>query len=459
MALGAGLALAAADSVVRSSIAQPTEIPGIAKDEPVLGPLPPLASILEAAEHRPYLYGLYTWKGEYLAHRDSVRSVGWKFFRLGGEADDVIARALSEDGVLAAVSPGLGAKPDADPAGNAAYIQETVDRITAFWTRYGTKGTFFQENPALAHRPFIAQEAKNEPNFQYLIKPDERPPAEQEKDRFALFAKLQPACYAAFKAIEPGLIYSGFSAGGAGAGDLRFVRTVHELNPEIARTYDVLGTHPYVDPTPPEAYAVRSWGRYSIASSLAELREIMAAHGRTGVPVWYTEIGWEISRADGGKYERKDTVSPELQAAYTCRMAAYALRLGVERITHMFITDTDGYNGGFFNSDGSWRPSAKAVQHMIRLLPQPKLLRALHDGEAGSFAYLLSPSPEKNAVPVLMAWNVFGPREMTIPVKADRIRVTDMLGNEQEVKPVNGNIRIEAGPLPLYLTASTADWL
>lgn len=455
-------ATAVGTEVIQGSLPQPAQIPGIAADEPRLPTLPPLAPILARAKHQPLIYGLYTWKGEYALHRKAIRNIGWRFFRMGGPVDDEITRMFSEDEARVVVGPKqLGQKPDADPAGDAGYIQGGVDGVRSFWSRYGTHGEFFRENPGLSHRPFVAMESKNEPNFHYMIKPDKRRMSEQEADRVALYAKLQPELYGAFKAIEANLPFVGFSAGGAGAGDLRFIAAAHKATPDVARSYDILGTHPYVDPTPPEAYAVRSWGRYSLASSLAKIRGTMAEYGKLDTPVWYTEIGWQISKDDGGRYAVKGgVVSPELQAAYVCRLYAYAQRLGVGRVTNMFITDTDGFNGGFFAPDKTWRPSAKAVQTMIRLMPEPRLVAALSDGEAGDFAYVFAPHAKAGAVPVLMVWNVFGPKVVAITVAAAaRVRVVDMLGVERAAVTMGGAVRVEAGPLPLYLVGDSAGWM
>ena len=247
----------------------------------------------------------------------------------------------------------------------------------------------------------------------------------------------------------------GFSTGGSGAGDMRFVEHVLGLAPGAARDFDIFATHPYVDPAPPECYSHHSWGKYSVASSLDTLRKTLAAHGRGDVPVWYTEVGWQVAGELGGRYPtpRDKSTTPELQAAYTCRLYALAMRLGVERVTNMHAYDTDHYNGGFFLQDGTWRPSAHAVQTMIRLLPAPKLLAALSDGADGYFAYRFSPGLDPAARPVLMLWNVAGPRTVEVPMAGAAASVTDMLGHAREVPvPPGGKLSVEIGPLPVYVT-------
>ena len=244
------------------------------------------------------------------------------------------------------------------------------------------------------------------------------------------------------------------------AGDLRFLQGAHAANPGLSSDFDVLSTHPYVRPAPPEANLIEKWGSYSITRSIANIRATLAKDGNPDKPVWITEIGWPISQADGGIFPTptsKSFVTPLLQAAYVCRTYALALRLGVERVHVMFAVDTDNFHGGFFLKDGSWRPSAHAVQTMIRLLPDPRLTSAISDGKNGFFAYTFAsgampPAPKD----VIMAWNVNGPIAVQIPAPAENVRVTDMLGHETELFAKDGKITLTVGPCPVYV-APVAD--
>jgi hypothetical protein len=413
--------------------------------------LPNLADVLKSAKPNPHIYGLYTWTGEYRNNLDSIRKVGWKSFRIGGNITDDDMKLLVEDDVevMHTIAPGKEAgKPDLknlDP-----YINFYTKKLAAFVDRYGPNGSFFKDNPSLPKRPITNLEICNEPNFQYLIPPDGRPAKELEADREALYAKLLPAAYDAIKAKSKDVRVIGFGAGGSGAGDMRFIEHVQADNPQVAKSYDVLSTHPYVEPAPPEAWAIRSWGGYSTANSLKAIRQIESKNGRADVPIWYTEVGWPISKADGGFFPSKgEMVSPMIQAACVCRLYAFAQRLGVQRVHIMFATDTDNFNGGFFLRDKSWRPSAHAVANMIKLLPAPKLIDVPSDGAEGLFVYRFQASEAGKTV--VMAWNVTGPRKTEIAVKGGKPQVVDMLGNAIQATPKDGKLELEVGPYPVYI--------
>jgi hypothetical protein len=441
-------------------VVQPTTVPGQWKLYDA--PLPPLEQVVGGPQPGRMIYGLYVWTGEYQQLRDSLKKVGWRSFRFGEEMDDATMRMVVEDGVEVMQTLGLrasgAAKRRTDYGSDDEFIADYVRGVGAYLTRYGPGGTFFKENPGLPERPVTHIEVWNEPNFEYMIPEDQRPRPQQEADREALYAKVLPATYQAIKSKWPTVTVVGFGAGGASRGDVRFIQHVHEANPAVKDSYDVLSTHPYVS-GPPEGFDVRSWGGYGTAESLKEIRTIMEKFGAAARPVWYTEVGWPISKADGGYYElrgERSPATPLLQGAYICRRYALAIRLGVQRVHVMFATDTDGTNMGVFARDGSRRPAAHAVAAMIKLLPNPRLEGVLSDGADGYYAYRFAPDGGQAtaARPIIMAWNVQGPRAVQMPLTASRATVTDMLGHSRQADVSGGVLSLEVGPCPVYIQAA-----
>lgn len=433
---------------------QPDTVPG--RFAVTVQPLPPLDAIIgKTVPDRP-VYGLYAWAGEYRSLREEIRKAGWKNLRIGGPWDDETMRMAVEDDIEILMT--LGRKKRSEYASDDAFIADHIRLIDTFLTRYGPGGSFFADNPDLPVRPVTAVEIWNEPNFQYMI-PDREPREEVEREREALYAKLLPAACQAIKVKWPDVRVVGFSTGGSSAGDLRFITNVWNRNPEqIAHSFDIFSTHPYVDPVPPETDSLRAWGSYSIAKSLAAIR----ATTGSAVPVWYTEVGWPVSKADGGHFPtRADeiTVSPQLQAAYVCRMYALALRLGVERVHIMFATDSDNFNAGFFLRDKTWRPSARAVQTMINVMPFPRLIGAIHDGNDGWYAWTFTADAQSKeaAPPVTMVFNITGPKYVELPWPAPVATVVDMLGTTRRINAVRAPdgawiLPVDIGPCPVYLT-------
>ena len=91
------------------------------------------------------------------------------------------------------------------------------------------------------------------------------------------------------------------------------------------------------------------------------------------------------------------------------------------------------------------------------MMPNPKILEAISDGTDGYYAYAFDPdalSPRKSPPPpVLMVWNVAGPKTVDLPYSRTgaKATVTDMLGNSKEVPVKDGKITVEVGPCPIYV--------
>jgi hypothetical protein len=452
---------ASSTNSANAPVVQPDKIPGKWKIEPQ--PLPPLDEILKRPPATQPPYGLYIWADDYIKYHDDIRKVGWRCFRVGGDMDDEAEKAMAEDGVSAvwAVAGPRGNKKwknRADYPSDEAFIADFLKNVEIFLTRYGPGGTLFKEDPNLPNRPVLFVEIWNEPNGHYMI-PDSNDRPKDKAERDALYAKVLPAAYDAIKKKWPTVQVVGFSAAW-GAGDaIRFIGNVFAKDPaRIAKSFDFLSVHPYQPGTPPDTYAVRAWGQFSVASGLKDIRDIMAKYGAGDRPVWYTECGWPISKADGGAFEMSAdaTVPPLLQAAYVCRMYAMTMRLGVREADIMYITDADKYNAGFFTRSKVWRPSAYAVQTMIKMLPNPKIRKAISDGVDGYYAYECQADGLAKASPqgmVTMAWNVAGPKTVEIAVPTAQAQVVDMLGNEKTLAAKDGKITVEVGPCPVYIRA------
>jgi len=311
-------------TVFQTDLKQPTRIPGSWKltDQPY----PPLNQIIAQPRTRRPVYGLYCWASEYIKYQDFIEEVGFLNLRCSGPFNDEAFRLMVEDGieVMHTISARIYGtfKPEApmsdwrnraDYDSDEAFIADFCLGIERFLERYGPEGSFFEDNPDLPHRPVRYIEIFNEPNFWFLDvgrhdKANRNPtPGNRlaiEENRAKLYGKLLVAAYNRVKIGWPEVKVVGFAAGGVSKADIAFIRKVHEFNSKVADSYDILSTHPYVRPVPPEVTFVKSWGSYSIASSLDNIRATMRQHGSSGRPIWYTELNWTILPEVGGAYDQ-----------------------------------------------------------------------------------------------------------------------------------------------------------
>lgn len=430
------------------------------------GPLPTMENLASYHDDPVSIYGLYLWLDGYLKYREDIRAVGFSNFRVGGigrQADiaDEGITALIEDGVAFTIV--LGAKKRDEFETDQAFIDNALVTFRKVIERYGPGGSFFKDHPDVPRKPVMSYQIWNEPNFQYMYKGDGTNAMIPVRQK--LYAKLLPAAYRMIKGIDPKIEVVGWTCGGAAAQDLPFVKNALKANPEMATAFDVFSTHPYTHPAPPDAWAVQKWGEYSLPNMLLKIRETFVNAGRPvdKLPVWYTEGGWTISRAEGGMFDA-GRLDKDIQSAYYLRYYLMGLRLGVNRITVMSVVDTDGFNGGIFNRTAEWkrddanpwRPVAHAIQNMIRLMPNPKLSRIFTDGTGGEFVYeFTSDKRKENSGTTIVAWKVTPkakPVTLDIGDAYDKPVVVDMYGHTQPLTVTDGAVTVDIGPYPVFIT-------
>lgn len=404
-------------------------------------PLPDLDAVLRKPRGEAPIYGIYSWGIDYPTYGHAIEEIGFKCLRTGGRPfTDAEFEPIARGGLNTLITVGSARGSfDSDEAFVAGNIANALEKLR----RYGPGGSFFADHPDVPYNPIRYIEIFNEPNFGYMV-----PNQTDIHEKARLYTLLQTSIYAPVKAAFPDVKVIGFGAGGASAADVGFIRLCCQMNPEIYRTMDILSTHPYVDPISP--FAWMGWLKYSIASGYAEIRRLLADGGVPDMPIWYTELGWFIRPDEGGSFPTCEKGNDRIeQAAFNTQVYALGMRLGVERITTMYIMDTDNCNPGFVDRDGTLRPSAYAVQNMIRLMPDPKLTGALLDGENNRYAYVFESAP--GGEEVIMVFHANAPAEITIPWGEANAEVTDMLGNTATIAARDGRLTLDAGPCPLYV--------
>lgn len=358
--------------------------------------------------------GLYSWPQDYLRNREQMRGLSATTLRLASDQmDDAAWTAAKEDGYDTHFT--LSTEDRSEFSSDEAWIANHVAVLDSSLRRW----------------PFKWVEIMNEPNFSlwWDATPEQRQTA---------YGKLLVAAYRHVKNNFPGTGVVGFAAGGSSAAAPDFIRAVIERVPEAASSFDVLSMHPYIAPVAPEETKHEDWGSWSIRGQVKAVRELGVK-----TPIWFSEIGWEIAQSEGGLYSRDSiyTVSAEKQAAYTARMFILAMRLGVQRVHHMYVIDTDNYNGGFFGDSGA-RLQAKAMAYQQQVLRRPTAIRSLGDRHSGVHAHRVRTANG----PVTVAW-ADGEHRLQV---GRRATVRDLYGDPVRVKA--GRVALTGSPV--YVTGS-----
>jgi hypothetical protein len=401
-------------------------------------PLPPIEKILEKGRTELPIYGIYCWGIDYPQYRDAICGIGFTQMRAPAMTDEAFAQII-RDGIDFFPTFGIHRNRFAS---DEEFVEGNIENDLNFLRRYGPNGSYFKEHPDAPYRPVTAVELYNEPNFGYMIS-DSAP----REEKVRLYTMLQVAAYPRIKAEFPTVTVVGFGAGGASAADVGFIADCMKYDKRIYDTMDVLSTHPYADWSP---FAYAGWLKYSVTSCYNEIRELLRAGGKEEMPIWYTELGWFLRPECGGFYDTCHKGYDQLaQAAFTVQMYALGLRLGIDRITNMYIMDTDNCNPGFVNRDGSFRVSAEATKTMISLMPHPRLTAAVLDGADNCYAYRIESQP--GGEEILMVFSAVERKSVTVPWDGERALLTDMLGKTKEVTAEGGNLTLDVGACPVYV--------
>jgi hypothetical protein len=185
-------------------------------------------------------------------------------------------------------------------AGWQAFLQGAVQR-------YGPRGSFWTENPAIPWRPIRTWQIWNEQNFKYFVA---RPnPGE--------YGKLVNLSYAALKAADRGarIVLGGMFARPIEAtfkGPRQayfatdFLAQMYARTPGVKRKFQGVALHPYT-------------GAYqTLTPYIEDLRDVLVANRDGGKGLWLTELGWSSQRPRAGNSFAKGRAGQkkQLQGAF-----------------------------------------------------------------------------------------------------------------------------------------------
>ncbi len=255
-----------------------------------------------------------------------------------------------------------------DPSGRGSIFYppkrdaDYAEYAAAVAARYGTRGSFWSENPQLTRDPLAAVQVWGEPYGSWRWMPGPDP---------AAYAELVRATATAVHAADPAVQI-------LMAGDLDswsedslphvqpWLTRVLQADPGVAHLVDGLSVDPY--PTP------RNLGPYGSTSdpahSFAEVPLVHQAELQLGVtlPIWITEIGWSTAP------DTAMAISDHTQATYVRQAIQRAVGDWGSYVSRIFMfgwyrsSGTPGdweTNLGLLSSSGEPKPAWGAITRLL----------------------------------------------------------------------------------------------
>ena len=226
-----------------------------------------------------------------------------------------------------------------------------------------------------------------------------------------------------------------------------FLQLAYRARPDLAKSYDILGIHPYALYPPKVAPEVDddATGEVSEPRMIARLRAALAYWGDDpNRHIWATEVGWPTY----------NTVDEELQARWTIRSLLLLAGSGVDRV--FVYTMYDGPDPtayppedafGLFHyqdaTSGTFAPTPKLAWTAIStLLSVAGPLGLMADASAqlagappDAHAYVLAGSGTRRVTVVWRSDDSAAASMVTVPVTAASLQVVDMLGQPLPASP------------------------
>lgn len=268
-------------------------------------------------------------------------------------------------------------------------------------------------------------EVWNEPNLEMFWK---------DKPDAAKYVELLKATHETIQRIDPELKVL---LGGTAGIPWDYLEGIYAAGGESF--FDVMNVHPYRYPDTPE--------HRSLLDDIDRLRKLMAAHGDTDKPIWFTEIGWPTHQGQRG-------ISPEAQARMLARSYLISLQAGIEVVfwyefqapEHKADYNEDHF--GMVHRDLTPKPAYEAMTALVRARPVGS--RTL----AGQWRHgpIWHPGwrrPDGRTAWAL--WRADGEAEASLSIDGKLDEVLDHLGRPVEPRRDEDRLLLRIGEGPVYL--------
>ncbi len=419
-----------------------------------------------------FLYGMgnFGWGNQITGKARQVSELGIKNVRAMFADDDIFIKT-AKAGIDCTLLLGGKYYSRGDTAGWKKSVEAAVKK-------YGRNGLFWKDHPELPPHPVKYYEILGETNIDSYT-----PPPGINSDKY-YFEFLKDA-YTIIKSIDPSAYVIAFGTAGGNIGTwfgisyysqfdyeykpgmkmkfygwLRFIENVNNLGGY--KYYDAIGLDCYSQPYGPDY-------KGNIVKALIVLRESMKKYGIEQKPVWFTEVGYPMKYRND-KYEYDD----QKQADFTLRLYGLCASHGVEHVQSFHVLDFSQEGDptsmmrlfGFFDKNGEVRKQGQALKTMISLLPEPRLLKTISDGQDNYYAYVFRGAGNKK---VTMLWvaneetykdngilKYKKPEksvEKIIQVKDKNALLVDIFGNRSPLEVNKGKAKVKVSPAPVFIVS------
>jgi len=397
----------------------------------------------ESKTEKPSFYSLYAWNSEFPAFANEVEKAGFKWMRLGGP----VFEEKEDKGLVEAVKKGIKVIPVlGDKNADVTKLPAFREYMKKYLARYGENGTLWKENPSVKQIPFEYIEIWNEPNLEYLTQTG----GKKKDECYAEFLKI---AYEEIKKFDPKIKVIGLNTSGGAwnaatfimpngenqkgiMGFFRFIKGVHSYGG--GKYYDILGIHPYTGKKAPE--------KVDLVKTLEAIREECKTNAGEEKPIWITEVGFSlpVKQASEAMVKTEDD-----QANFLIRYMGLAAANGIGQFQIMYISDIGDFKAGLFDRKKTWRKQAYAVKNMMKVLPEPVLVKKLAEGADGIFAYVFKGTGDKETI---MAWNTGKEAvEHEFEMKGSELTLVSRDGEKKALKASGGKVKVALTQSPVYI--------
>lgn len=253
--------------------------------------------------------------------------------------------------------------------------------------------------------------------------------------------KLDAIAYRVLHQVDPTIIVASPALSSGDPVPERVLRNLTNFAAAgLYRYCDVVAYHPYLVPERPADATVPP---EAIFADTARLRSVLRANHVPDLPLWNTEIGWQVLNddANNGKHSQwlGDSLTPALTTGFVARTYLLGWAAGWQRI-YWYAWNVNGM--GLTEANGSYKISEGAYNHIHDWLVGQRLISLDRHKDGSWIAALSGPGGHRSWI----VWNESVHGQVSVPAAWHTTSSTDLLGLRT---PIHG--QAEISPLPVLL--------